>query len=336
MVNLRSYIALGLILTGAAYSADFFSPFIGPTEYRGQLRFAYVEGENPITSVTFQVDPGIAGSLLILEVPAGWSHTFTGGTLELSGGSLSPGESLAVPVSLSSYVEPDEYPISSTGVTSGGETVQAAGSLVVTMMVVLRILGAISSVKTTASLGTVGLVFVDIILKRFRRRVDSGKPSEGRLSPDSVLTREQLDALAEELEKGTVKLPPGEGEIKVSEGVGLTSAGHLLTGDEKHVVSIPDTGGKALVEPKKGESFSDAAGLEVETPDVDYREGSEASHPRKMSGIPKHGNVELKRGILGDADVTPKVESDPVPRVEAEPEGEGILERIINFFRNLF
>ncbi len=328
MVNLRSYIALGLILTGAAYSADFFSLFIGPTEYRGQLGFAYVEGENPITIITFQVDPRIAGSLLILEVPAGWSHTFTGGTLELSGGSLSPGESLEVPVSLSSYVEPDEYPISSTGVTSGGETVQAAGSLVVTMMVILRTLGAISSVKTTASLGTVGLVFVDIILKRFRGRVDSGEPSEGRLSPDSVLTREQLDALAEELDKGTVKLPPREGGIKLSEGVGLTTAGHLITGDEKHVVPIPDTGGKAPVEPKKGESFSDVAGLEMETPDVDYREGSEASHPRKMSGIPKHGNVELKRGILGDADVTPKV--------EAEPEGEGILERIVNFFRSLF
>ena len=328
MVNLRSYIALGLILTGAAYSADFFSPFIGPTEFRGQLGFPYVEGENPITGITFQVDPRIAGSLLILEVPAGWSHTFTGGTLELSGGSLSPGESLAVPVSLSSYVEPDEYPISSTGVTSGGKTVQAAGSLVVTMMAILRTLGAISSVKTTASLGTVGLVFVDIILKRFRGRVDPEKPSEGRLSPDSVLTREQLDALAEELEEGTVKLPPGERGIKVSEGAGLTTAGHLITGDEKHYRPIPDTGGKAPVEPKKGESFSDAAGLEVETPDVDYREGSEGSHPRKMSGIPKHGNVELKRGILGDADVTPKV--------EAEPEGEGVLERIVDFFRNLF
>jgi len=327
MVNLRSYIALGLILTGAAYSADFFSPFIGPTEFRGQLGFAYVEGENPITGITFQVDPRIAGSLLILEVPAGWSHTFTGGTLELSGGSLSPGESLAVPVSLSSYVEPDEYPISSTGVTSGGKTVQAAGSLVVTVMVILRTLGAISSVKTTASLGTVGLVFVDIILKRFRGRVDPEKPSEGRLSPDSVLTREQLDALAEELEEGTVKLPPGERGIKVSEGAGLTTAGHLITGDEKHYRPIPDTGGKAPVEPKKGESFSDVAGLELETPDVDYREGSEASHPRKMSGIPKHGNVELKRGILGDADVTLKV--------EAEPEGEGILERIVNFFRSL-
>jgi len=82
------------------------------------------------------------------------------------------------------------------------------------------------------------------------------------------------------------------------------------------------------VEPKKGESFSDAAGVEAETPDIDYREGSESSRPRKISGIPKHGDVVLKRGVLGEA--------DRGPRGQAEPEGEGILERIVDFFRNLF
>jgi hypothetical protein len=325
-----------LILTGAAYSADFFSPFIGPTEYRGQLGFAYVEGENPIIGITFEVDPRIAGSLLILEIPTGWSHTFSGGTVELSGGSLSPGERLAVPVSLSSYVEPDEYSISSTGVTSGGETVQAAGSLVVTMMVILRTLTAISKVKTTASLGTVGLVFVDILLKRFRGRADSGKPSSDGLSPDSVLTEEQLDALKEEFEKSPMKPSTGEGEIKIDEGIGITSDGHLIGVDDKHVTPIPDTGKKAPVEPLKGKSLSDAAGLEVETPEIDYRAGSESNHSRKMPGIPKYDNITMKRGVLGEADVTPKVDADPALKGEAESKGEGILDRIVNFFRNLF
>jgi hypothetical protein len=328
MVNLRSYIALGLILTGAAYSADFFSPFIGPTEYRGQLGFTYVEGENPITGITFEVDPRIAGNLLILEVPAGWSHTFSGGALELSGGSLSPGESLEVPVSLASYVEPDEYPISSTGVTSGGETVQAVGSLVVTMMVILRTLGAISSVKTTASLGTVGLVFMDIILKRFRGRVDSEKSSGGDLSPDSVLTKEQLDALEEELDKSPAKSPMEAGGVKIDQGVGITSDGHLISVDDEPIMPSPASGGEVPIEPLEGGSFSEAAGLEVEPPKIDYREGSESSHPRKLSGIPKYGNVELKRGILEEA--------DQGPLGEAEPDGEGIMGRIVNFLRNLF
>jgi hypothetical protein len=336
MANLRSYIAFGLILTGAAYSADFFSPFIGPTEYRGQLGFTYVEGENPITGITFDVDPKIAGSLLILEIPTGWSHTFSGDTVELSGGSLSPGESLAVPVSLSSYVKPDEYSISSTGVTSGGETVHAEGSLVVTLMVILRTLTAISKVKGIASLGTVGLVFVDILLKRFRGRADLAKPSRGDLSPDSVLTDEQLDSLRGELEKTPVKPSTGEEGVKVDGGMGVTSDGHLIAVDENHVAPIPDTGEKAPVEALKGESFSDAAGLEVETLEIDYREGSESSHSIKMPGIPKYGNITMKRGVLDETDVNPKAEADPAPKGEAEPEEKGFLDRITNFFSNLF
>jgi hypothetical protein len=328
MMNLRSYIAIGLILTGAAYSADFFSPFIGPTEYRGQLGFTYVEGENPIISITFELDAMIAGSLIILKVPAGWSHTFSGGTVELIGGSLSPGESLAVPVSLSKYVEPDEYPISSIGITNEGETVQAAGSLVISMMVILRILGAISSIKTTASLGTVGLVFVDILYKRFRRRVDAGKSSEGDLSTDSVLTNEQLDALREELDKSPEKSPLGEGGIKIDPGVGIPSDGHLISVDEKHVVLSPASGGNATIKPLEEGSFSEAAGLEVETLEIDYRDGSESRHLRKFSGIPKHTNLELKRGILKEAAQSPQEES--------EPEVDGILDRIANFIRNLF
>jgi hypothetical protein len=332
MVNLRSYIALGLILTGAAYSADFFAPFIGPTEYRGQLGFSYVEGEDPITGITFEVDPRIAGSLLILEEPAGWSHTFTGGTLELTGGSLSPGGSLVVPVSLMRYVEPDEYTISSTGVTSGGETVQSVGTLAVSLMVILRTLTAISKVKTTASLGTAGLVFVDIILKWLRGRAESGKPSGEGMSPESILTEEQLDALRKELEDSPEKAPTGEGGVKIDSGMGVTSAGHLITGEEEHVV--PDlgkleAGSEAPVEPLKGEEFSDAAGLELEIPEVDYREGSDSSHSQtKMSGIPKYGNVTLKRGVIEEADKSPPVQE--------EPEGEGILDKIVNFFRNLF
>jgi hypothetical protein len=331
MVNLRSYIALGLILTGAAYSADFFSPFIGPTEYRGQLGFTYVEGESPITRITFEVDLRIAGSLLILEEPAGWSHTFTGGIVELTGGSLSPGESLVVPVSMMRYVEPDEYSISSTGVTSGGETVEAAGSLVVTLMVILRTLTAISNLKVTASLGTVGLIFVDILLKRFRGRVDTGKPSGGDMSPDSVLTEDQLDAISKELEDSPVEVPMGEGGVKIDSGVGITSNGHMITGEEGHVMPSPEkveNGSKTPVESPKGEGFSEAAGLELEVPEIDYREGSESGHPRKMSGIPKYGNVTLKRGVIEEAGQSPPVQE--------EPEGAGILDKIAKFFRSLF
>ena len=66
----------------------------------------------------------------------------------------------------------------------------------------------------------------------------------------------------------------------------------------------------------------------METPEIDYREGSESSHPRKMSGIPKYGNIALKRGVIEEAGQSPPVQD--------APEGEGVLEKIVNFFRNLF
>jgi hypothetical protein len=47
-----------------------------------------------------------------------------------------------------------------------------------------------------------------------------------------------------------------------------------------------------------------------------------------MSGIPKYGNITLKRGVIEEAGQSPPVQE--------EPEGEGILDKIANFFRSLF
>ncbi len=123
----------------------------------------------------------------------------------------------------------------------------------------------------------------------------------------------------------------GEGGVKIDSGVGITSDGYLITGDEGHVLSSPgkvESGSEAPAVPPKVEGFSDATGLELEVPEVDYREGSESSHPRKMSGIPKYTNVTLKRGVIEEAGQS--------LQGEAEPEGEGILDKIAKFLRGLF
>lgn len=44
-------------------------------------------------------------------------------------------------------------------------------------------------------------------------------------------------------------------------------------------------------------SFSDAAIGETTTEAIDYREGTEPMHVRKLSGLTKFGNITLKRGI---------------------------------------
>jgi phage tail-like protein len=47
-------------------------------------------------------------------------------------------------------------------------------------------------------------------------------------------------------------------------------------------------------------SFSEASGLEVEVPPIEYRNGSEDITVRKIPGLKKYTNITLKRGITGD------------------------------------
>lgn len=43
--------------------------------------------------------------------------------------------------------------------------------------------------------------------------------------------------------------------------------------------------------------FSEVAIAETATDAVDYREGNEPSHVRKLSGLTKYGNITLKNGV---------------------------------------
>ena len=45
--------------------------------------------------------------------------------------------------------------------------------------------------------------------------------------------------------------------------------------------------------------FSEVSGLNIETQVIEYRDGSSKEYSmRKMPGIPKYGNITLKRGIM--------------------------------------
>lgn len=43
--------------------------------------------------------------------------------------------------------------------------------------------------------------------------------------------------------------------------------------------------------------FSEVSGLEVTVGVIDYREGTDPPHVRKLAGLTKYGNVTLKRGL---------------------------------------
>ena len=48
--------------------------------------------------------------------------------------------------------------------------------------------------------------------------------------------------------------------------------------------------------------FSEVSGLEATTEAVDYREGTDPAHTRKLVGLTKYANVALKSGLVVGAD----------------------------------
>ena len=47
--------------------------------------------------------------------------------------------------------------------------------------------------------------------------------------------------------------------------------------------------------------FAEVSGLEVTTEAIDYREGTDPTHVRRLSGLTKYGNVTLKWGLVTGA-----------------------------------
>lgn len=49
--------------------------------------------------------------------------------------------------------------------------------------------------------------------------------------------------------------------------------------------------------------FSEVTGFDITSDVIDYREGDEPTHVRKLPGLTKYGNVTLKRGITDSMDL---------------------------------
>lgn len=46
--------------------------------------------------------------------------------------------------------------------------------------------------------------------------------------------------------------------------------------------------------------FSEVSGITIETDPIEYRNGNEITHVRKLPGLQKYGNITLKRGFTKD------------------------------------
>lgn len=194
MSALRLLLVIAIIITASGFTSDILGEYLGPINYKGYLVFDYPEGDNPINNIVFNVDSTLADNLIIVSVPSIWSYSYGGGVLTLSGGSLSPGGSVSVTVSLNKYIEDGEYAVSSVGTTSAGEVSQASGPLLVGNLILLNLLGMASAFRFPLAGVTVGLGFLEWFMSGRKDKGLDGLPStavpqESKEPPIDLLER---------------------------------------------------------------------------------------------------------------------------------------------------
>jgi UDP-2,3-diacylglucosamine pyrophosphatase LpxH len=176
---------IGLLLTAIGFAPEIIGNYVGPIEYKGFIVYDYPEGDNPINNIAITIDPTLADNLLIVNVPSPWSYTYGGGTLILSGGSLSPGGSVNVTVSLNRYFEDGEYPVNSIGTTTAGEMSPTSGPLLVGDLYLLNFIEMVSDLRFLIAGVVIGISFLELYLSR-RKRTSLDTLQEGHTTEDNV------------------------------------------------------------------------------------------------------------------------------------------------------
>ncbi len=60
---------------------------------------------------------------------------------------------------------------------------------------------------------------------------------------------------------------------------------------------------RIVIEGVAAAGFSECHGVTAEIPVIEYREGSDKGGIRKLPGLPRYGNVTLKRGLTANRDL---------------------------------
>jgi hypothetical protein len=175
-----TFIIIVLIFLAAfTFFSEDVSSFVGKFEATGDFTYTYLEGDTPITQVTFNIDPELAENIEIDTVPSGWSYAMEDSTLVLSGGSLAPGSMVNIGYHLKRYMEPRDIPISAVGVTTDGKGVPASGTVIVTETIILKIIYIFIIYKIPILIGITLLgtgVFIAEKLKPQPKPVPTGIP----------------------------------------------------------------------------------------------------------------------------------------------------------------
>jgi len=135
------------LITILAFLSDYLIPYVALIETKGELKYSYEVGEEPVVLVRFKLPQEIAREIIVTEITEGWSYKLEGNDLVLQGGILKPGQYVIVKYSLKKYIEPKNLTVVAVGMTTKKEAIVAEGSMIIKEAVTLKILSMLSYYK---------------------------------------------------------------------------------------------------------------------------------------------------------------------------------------------
>lgn len=109
------FVILLLLFFFAAQIVELVSEWSG----YGSFTYSYPQGHEAIVEINYDLPQKLADSMAVKETE-GWNVSLNGKILSLTGGTLNPGEAVAVTYKLKSYIPGGANTITVTGVTETG------------------------------------------------------------------------------------------------------------------------------------------------------------------------------------------------------------------------
>lgn len=237
---LKWVIAILAITAVLAFLSDCLIPYAASIETRGELRYTYRVGEEPLVLVKFKIPSEIAREIIVTEVTEGWTYELEDGDLILKGGVLKPGQHIAVEYRLKRYIEPKNLTVTGIGITASERTVVSEGEMVVREAAVLKLLSSLSYYKA--------VIVASLIILVGGALLAGGKAT---VSLPCSKIGEKLKKVKESYERSKAELRKIEREIQETE--------YYVKELKKKVEILSEEYDKAVKEEKKAEEeFKDA------------------------------------------------------------------------------
>ena len=144
----------------------------------GSFTFTYTAGNSPIVTISFALPQELADAMDPKQA-VGWTVTLANNVLRLTGGSLSPGESVTVDYTLTKYIAGGTRTVTATGTTATGSSINTQFPLPVPDVFLLGLMWALY--QNAIWLLVLALIVLAVIIVLFiigKKKDDEEKKAE--------------------------------------------------------------------------------------------------------------------------------------------------------------